>query len=182
MKINRHACIVLVLAFLLVPFSTGAVLADGLLIYSEDNNLTTPAENNQTVIIGSNKYGYLNINSMDFVLMGTSGEVTITYTIDSWIELLVFLFGKENMKERVLSVLNYPDSGRTQEVKFRYIDSNKAILSVSNVVMDNTDGSYWFYQHEFGTTIPIITFHTSASDVKTYTNTKSMERGFGYFQ
>lgn len=181
MKISRHVCIVLVLAFILVPFSASAVLADDLIIYTDDTNTISPTLPN-AVNTAENKYGYLNINSIDFVLSGTGAEITVNYDIDSWIEFLVYLFGKQNLKERVVGVLNYPEEGKIQTLTFKYIDSKKAILTISNLVMDNGDGSYWFYKHDFGTTIPSVVMHTSSTDVKTYNNIKSMDKGFGYFQ
>lgn len=131
----------------------------------------------------NNKYGYLNIDSITFVLTGTNAEVTIDYTIDPWIEFFVFLFGKEDLKIRVLAVANYPEIGRDQIVTFKSVDTDKTVITVSNAVMDYGDGStYWFYQHEFGTTIPTLTFITSEESEKVFHNVKRMDKGFGFFQ
>lgn len=131
----------------------------------------------------NNKYGYLNINSITFVLIGTCAEITVNYTIDPWIEFFVFLFGKEDLKKRVFAVVNYPEIGRDQIVTIKFADSNAAVFTVSNAVMDYGDGStYWFYQHEFGTTIPTLTFVTSEESEKVFHNVKRMDKGFGFFQ
>lgn len=163
-----------------------ALLLCSLAVPAFADNTTSAADSplqGKIPVYENNKYGYLNIESVTFVLTGTNAEVTVDYTVDKWIEFLVFLFGKEDLKNRVLAVANYPEVGRDQIVNFKSIDTDKAVFTVSNAVMDYGDGStYWFYQHEFGTTIPLLTFVTSDESEKVFVNVKRMDKGFGYFQ
>lgn len=179
MNLKRPLCVVLILAFIIAPLSVGAVFAADPIINTDKN--TTVSDTPEGVYTGSNKFGYLTVDSVDYQLIGTGADITLKYKVDSWIEFLVYVLGKENLKQRVMSIANYPDDRSAKDVTFKHVDLNTAIISVKDIVMDNGDGSYWFYQHEFGTTIPKVTFRTQAETVKTYTNIKTMERGFGYF-
>ena len=157
--------------------------ADSSAVTSADSSADTGKTRVSLPVYENNKYGYLNINAVTFVLTGTNAEVTVEYSVDKWIEWLVFFFGKEDLMKRVLAVANYPEIGRDQYVSFKFVDTDMAVFTVSNAVMDYGDGStYWFYQHEFGTTIPLLTFVTSDESEKVFVNVKRMEKGFGYFQ
>jgi hypothetical protein len=181
MIVRRFLSLLLISAFLLLPVGAGQALAL--------SNLTvTPTEtqtvsDNSTFVEGSNRYGYLTIESVAFSLSGTDAEVTVEYEITPWIAFLVFLFGKQDLKNRVLSVIGYPETGKAdQVVTFTYVDNDRAVITVKNAVVDYKDGSYWYPMHEFGTVIPTLTFVVGSEDTKIYNNTQSMPKGFGYFQ
>ena len=181
MNFRRIVSLLIVLAFLVLPFSAGSVFA-----LTTNTTLPTDTEtivDDGTFINGSNQYGYMTIESVNIVLSGTDAEITVLYDIDPWISFLVFLFGKQDLKKRVLSVVGYPESGKSdQVVTYTYIDNGRASLVVRNAIVDYNDGSYWYPQHSFGTVIPTLTFVIGPSDTKVYNNTKIMQKGFGYFQ
>ncbi|MDO5846384.1 MAG: hypothetical protein Q4Q04_05620 [Methanocorpusculum sp.] len=146
---------------------------------------STVSENETTdaFVPGSNTYGYLTVESVNFTLVNTDSEITVMYSVDPWISFLVYLFGKQDLKKRVLAVLNYPDEGYSnQAVTFKYVDAEKAVLRITNTALDNQDNSYWFKAHSFGCTIPSLSFILSASDVKVFTNVQEMAKGIGFFK
>ena len=175
MKRQRDIAIILAAAFVLLPALAGAAAA------------AEPAatETQRFVLFQSpelsNHYGYITVNSVHVILEGVNAGYTINYSIDPWIAFLVFLLGKQDLKNRLLKIINppVPTSGQTQEIVFQYVDNEKAIISVSNAAMSYGDNTYWYPEQEFAVTIPQITF--TASFTKTYNNTRVIERGFGYY-
>lgn len=182
MNFTRILSLVMISAFLLL-IGTGPVFAaqTPIITISEDNQ--TVNDNTSVFVDGSNRYGYLTVNSIDIVLSGTDAEITVQYEVTLWIAFLVFLFGKQDMKNRVLSVVGYPEAGKdSQVVTYTYVDNDRAVITVKNAVTDYGDGSYWYPAHTFGTVIPKLTFVITPTDSKIYNNTKIMSKGFGYFQ
>ncbi len=177
MKLQRSVALCLVAAFLLLPLFAGAAAA---------------AENESEVISQkliilqnaalTNHYGYIAVDSVSVDLsQGVDATYTINYSIDPWIAFLVFLFGKQDLKNRLLKILNPPVSsnGQKQEITFQYVDNDMAKISVSNVGMSYGDKTYWYPEHEFAVTIPKIEFHSSFT--KTFNDTRTIQRGFGYY-
>jgi hypothetical protein len=182
MNFTRLLSLFMITAFLLL-IGTGPVFAaqTPIITISEDNQ--TVNDNTSVFVDGSNRYGYLTVNSIDIVLSGTDAEITVQYEVTPWIAFLVFLFGKQDLKNRVLSVVGYPEAGKdSQVVTYTYVDNDRAVITVKNAVTDYGDGSYWYPAHTFGTVIPKLTFVITPTDSKIYNNTKIMSKGFGYFQ
>jgi len=181
MNFTRLVSLFMITAFLLLA-GTGPVFAaqTPVITISEDNQT---AADTPVLVDGSNRYGYLTIDSMDIVLSGTDAEITVQYEVTPWIAFLVFLFGKQDLKNRVLAVVGYPETGKeSQVVTYTYVDNDRAVITVKNAVTDYGDGSYWYPAHTFGTVIPTLTFVITPTDSKVYNNTKIMSKGFGYFQ
>ncbi|MDO9522576.1 MAG: hypothetical protein Q7J08_02570 [Methanocorpusculum sp.] len=182
MNFTRLLSLFMITAFLLL-IGTGPVFAaqTPIITISEDNQ--TVNDNTSVFVDGSNRYGYLTVNSIDIVLSGTDAEITVQYEVTPWIAFLVFLFGKQDLKNRVLAVVGYPEAGKdSQVVTYSYVDNDRAVITVKNVVVDYGDGSYWYPAHTFGTVIPKLTFVLTPTDSKIFNNTKIMSKGFGYFQ
>ncbi|HJK04818.1 MAG TPA: hypothetical protein O0X65_01850 [Methanocorpusculum sp.] len=175
MKLQRNIAIILAAAFVLLPALAGAAAA-----------ADSSTETLQRVVLFqspemSNHYGYITVDSVDVELNGVNAIYTVNYSIDPWIAFLVFLLGKQDLKNRLLKIINppAPSNGQTQEIVFQYVDNDQAIISVSNAAMSYGDNTYWYPEQEFAITIPQITF--TASFIKTYNNTRVIERGFSYY-
>jgi len=182
MNFTRILSLIIISAFLLL-ISTGPVFAveTPVITISEENQTVTG--DTSVLVDGSNRYGYLTIDSMDIVLSGTDAEITVQYEVTPWIAFLVFLFGKQDLKNRVLAVVGYPETGKdSQVVTYSYVDNDHAVITVKNAVIEYGDGSYWYPAHTFGTVIPKVTFILGLDDSKIFNNTKIMSKGFGYFQ
>lgn len=100
MKRQRDIAIILAAAFVLLPVLAGAAAA------------AEPAatETQRFVLFQSpelsNHYGYITVNSVDVKLEGVNAVYTINYSIDPWIAFLVFLLGKQDLKNRLLKIIN----------------------------------------------------------------------------
>ncbi|HJJ38549.1 MAG TPA: hypothetical protein O0X42_00295 [Methanocorpusculum sp.] len=152
-----------------------------------DYTIITPEgagdDGNQVIAATDNNYGYLHVNTVEFTLKNTDADVTVTYSIEPWLAAIVSILGKDDLRKRVLGTIQYPETGYNQVVTFKYLDTERAVLHITNAAMDNQDNSYWFRAHTFGCTIPLLQFIFSDSeDVKEYTNVKEMSKGIGYFK
>ena len=179
MRLQQEMCLWIAVLFLLLPIMTGAAAA------AESSGVTVN-ETPKVVLLRtasqSNHYGYITVDSMEVVLDGVNAEITVHYRIDPWIAFLVFLLGKQNLKERLLRIISYPEIQDKQKVEFQYVDNEKAIISVTNVSSDYGDGSYWYLAHDFAITIPELVFTTPGGSTKNYTNIQSLDKGFGYYR
>ena len=179
MKLYQILCAAVALMVLTFPLAGAAELSLPFLSLS-DSDMVGPEE----LMNGENRYGYLYVTSVEYTMKNSDAEIVVRYSIEPWISFLVYLFGKQDLKKRVLGVLQYPEVGyeAMQNVAFSYVDSDYAVLTVRNAALDNQDNSYWIRPHSFGCTIPRLMFVISDSDIKTFTNVKDMEKGIGFFR
>ncbi len=183
MNFTRFLSLFMITAFLLLLVPGQALADQGLVITLPDDNQTVDDDNTSVFVEGSNRYGYLTADSIEVIASGTDVEITVHYSVTPWIAFLVFLFGKQDLRNRVLSVVGYPETGKdSQVVTYAYVDNNRAVITVKNLAISYGDGSYWYPAHTFGTFIPKLTFILGPNETKTYTNTQVMSKGFGYFQ
>jgi hypothetical protein len=175
MRIQRDIAIILVTAFVLLPVLTSAAATTEYIdteIAQRQDIFQSPEK--------SNRYGYITIDSVDVKLDGVNAVYTINHSIDPWIAFLVLLFGKQDLKDRMLKIINppIPNNDQTQKIVFQYVDYEKAIILVSDTAMSCGSNTYWYPRQEFAITIPQTTF--TAASTKIYNNTRMIERGFGY--
>ena len=150
-------------------------------IFSQLSSSTDVAESTTEDTL--NNYGYLAVQSVTYKLDNLEADITVKYTIEPWISVLVFLFGKQDLKKRIQELLHYPEPGYNQEVTFQYVGINKAVLHVTNVSVENQNDSYWLRKHSFGCHIPLLTFIIpNTDDNKTFENIDKMSKGFAYFR
>ena len=184
MKGKALICVLLVLAIFAIPAAADAVLPSLSDSGSpEDDPGTDPIIESPVMLNGENNYGYLHVNSVQINLKNTDADIIVTYDIDPWLSVLVSVFGKDDLKKRVLGLLQYPEAGYSNQViTFQYLDTRRAVLHVTNAALDNQDNSYWYRAHTFGCTIPNLYFLISDTDVRSFTNVKEMSKGIGYFK
>ncbi|HJJ69470.1 MAG TPA: hypothetical protein O0Y02_02440 [Methanocorpusculum sp.] len=179
MRLYQLLCAVVVCMFMAVPAAGVSELSLPLL-----SNTDSSLEKQVVLPNGENRFGYLYVSSVEYVMKNSDAEITVRYQIEPWISFLVYLFGKQDLKKRVLGILGYPEAGyeSVQDVSFSYIDGDYAVLKGRNAALDNQDNSYWIRPHSFGCVIPTLTFVISSSDIKTFTNVKDMSKGIGFFK
>jgi hypothetical protein len=124
--------------------------------------------------VNEEKYGYITVQSVDINLVKDSAEIQINYTLDEPTRLLVLLLGKQDLKNRLLRVLNYDDA------KVTYIEMDQARLQVDDVSYDYGRGIYWFPEHKFNVIIPSLTVRTPQL-TREYSYTDNISNGIGYF-
>ena len=131
--------------------------------------LTMPA-----LATSSDKYGYITIESVDITLEEGKANINVQYTLDEPTRVIVLLLGKQDLKNRLLTVLNYDDA----EVKS--VDLNSAELVVDDVSYSYGRGVYWFPSHTFNVLIPTLRI-TTPQVSREYEGVNEIPNGIGYF-
>lgn len=122
----------------------------------------------------TDKYGYITIQAVDITLDGGKANINVKYTLDEPTRVIVLLLGKQDLKNRLLTVLNYEDA----EVK--RLDLNSAELVVDDVSYSYGRGVYWFPSHTFNVIIPALRI-TTPQVSREYEGVNEIPNGIGYF-
>ncbi|MDN7023517.1 hypothetical protein FGU65_01140 [Methanoculleus sp. FWC-SCC1] len=122
----------------------------------------------------SARYSYISIENVSINLAEEHAVVTVDYTIDDGISLLVMLLGKSDLRRKVLEVLDF-ENARVQR-----LDLNRAVVIVSNASDDYGGGTYWFPKHTFTVQIPDLTV-TTPQETRRFTHVREVPGGIGYF-
>ena len=101
MRFYPVLCILTALMFLTLPVSAAGTLSLPFLTAVESEDYVSLAN-------GENRYGYLQVQSVEYTMKNMDAEIVVTYRIEPWIYFLVYLLGKQDLKKRVLGVLQYP--------------------------------------------------------------------------
>jgi hypothetical protein len=131
--------------------------------------LTAPA-----LATTTDKYGYITIQAVNITLDGEKANIDVNYTLDEPTRVIVLLLGKQDLKNRLLTVLNYDDA----EVK--NIDLNNAELVVDDVSYSYGRGVYWYPSHTFNVLIPTLRI-TTPQVSREYAAVNEIPNGMGYF-
>jgi len=121
-----------------------------------------------------NRYSYITFETVDISLDGADAVVTVNYSIDTGVQVLVMLLGNHDLRTKVLHSMNF------EGAKIQYADLERAVLTVDDASFDYGDGSFWFPRHSFMVTIPKLNIHTPQS-TRQFFMIQQMEEGFGYF-
>jgi len=122
----------------------------------------------------TDKYGYITIQAVDITLDQGKANINVQYTLDEPTRVIVLLLGKQDLKNRLLTVLNYEDA----EVK--NLDLNSAELVVDDVSYSYGRGVYWFPSHTFNVLIPTLRI-TTPQVSREYAGVNEIPNGIGYF-
>ncbi len=120
------------------------------------------------------KYGYVTIHDVDITLSGDQAYIRINYTLDEPTRVIVLLLGKQDLKSRLLTVLNYPDA------EVRAIELDRAELVVNDVSYSYGRGVYWFPEHSFNGVIPFVRV-TTPQVSREFVAADGIPNGIGYF-
>ncbi len=120
------------------------------------------------------RYSYISVESISINLAKEHAVVTVDYTIDDGISLLVMLLGKSDLKKKVLEVLDF-ENARVQR-----IDLDSAVIIVSNASEDYGENTYWFPAHTFNVQVPALTV-TTPQETRSFENAQEIPNGVGYF-
>ncbi len=122
----------------------------------------------------SARYSYISVESVSINLAKEHAVVTVDYSIDDGISLLVMLLGKSDLKKKVLEVLDF-ENARVQR-----IDLDSAVIIVSNASHDYGENTYWFPAHTFNVRIPKLVI-TTPQETRNFENAQEVPAGVGYF-
>lgn len=120
------------------------------------------------------RYSYITINDMTINLEKDQANIKVNYSIDTGTQLIVYLLGKQDLKNKLLKVLNYEDA------IVKNVEMNSAEIQVNDISYDYGKGIYWFPEHEFNVLIPNLKV-VSPQVTREYRNTKKFSDGMGFF-
>lgn len=129
-----------------------------------------------TPALGANeeRYGYLKIEDVTVRLDNGTAAIHVNYSVDEGTRFIFFLLGKQDLKNKLLKILNYD----TAQIK--RIDLSSADFTVDDAAFAYGNGIYWYPSHEFNVAIPTLTIETPQVS-RNFTMVKEFPAGMGYF-
>ncbi len=121
------------------------------------------------------RYGYITVDSVKIQLENDTAHVDVHYAVDEGTRLIFFLLGKQDLKNKLLKILNYDDA------QMQHINLSDAEFVVNDAAYSYGNGIYWYPAHQFNVAIPKLTVVTPQV-VRNYTNTNLFPDGMGYFE
>jgi hypothetical protein len=121
------------------------------------------------------RYGYITVDSVQIHLENDTALVNVHYSVDEGTRIIFFLLGKQDLKNKLLKILNYDDA------QMQHIDLSEADFVVSGAAYSYGNGIYWYPSHQFNVVVPKLTVVTPQV-VRNYTNTNLFPEGMGYFE
>ncbi len=119
-------------------------------------------------------YSYVTVRAMNITLDRGHALVHVDYQIDEGTHFIVLLLGKQDLKSKILKMVNYEDA------TIKNIEMDHADLIVDHITYDYGKGIYWFPEHQFNVRIPVLTV-ISPQVRRVYSNTTVFPEGIGYF-
>jgi hypothetical protein len=131
--------------------------------------LFTPA-----LAANEDRYGYIKVQDVAVRLENGTASIHVNYAVDEGTRFIFFLLGKQDLKKKLLKILNYDDAQITR------IDLSSADFVVNDAAFSYGNGIYWYPSHEFNVAIPNLTIHTPQA-TRNFTMAKAFPAGMGFF-
>lgn len=123
---------------------------------------------------GEDRYSYIKVEEVQIQLDNGTAAIHVDYTVDESTRFIFFLFGKQDLKTKLLKILNY------NEAQMKRIDLSSADFVVQEAAYSYGNGIFWYPAHDFNIVIPSLTVK-SPQAVKNFTQTNKFPGGMGYF-
>ena len=120
------------------------------------------------------RYGYLKVSDVDVQLDNGTAHIHVNYTVDDSTRFIFFLFGKQDLKNKLLKILNYDDA------QMKQINLSSAEFTVDQASYSYGNGIYWYPEHTFNVYIPNLTV-SSPQATKNFIMVNKFPGGIGYF-
>ena len=120
------------------------------------------------------RYSYITVEDVTIGLDNGTANIHVNYSVDEGTRFIFFLFGKQDLRNKLLKILNYDDA------QMKYINLSAAEFSVKSASFSYGDGIYWYPSHQFNIVIPVLTVKTPQV-TRVFTMTKDFPGGIGYF-
>jgi hypothetical protein len=120
------------------------------------------------------RYGYIKVDDVMVQLDNGTAIIHVNYTVDESTRFIFFLFGKQDLKNKLLKILNYDDA------QMKSINLSSAEFVVDDAAFSYGNGIYWYPSHDFNIAIPTLTVKTPQT-TKNFTMAKQFPAGMGYF-
>ena len=120
------------------------------------------------------RYSYITVEDVQIRLDNGTAVIHVNYSVDEGTRFIFFLLGKQDLKNKLLKILNYEDA------KIQRIDLSSADFTVYNASYSYGKGIYWYPSHDFNVVIPLLTVQ-SPQTTRTFYQYKRNSRGDGFF-
>jgi len=120
------------------------------------------------------KYSYITVRDVHIELNKNQALIHVNYVLDDGTQLIVLLLGKQDIKNKLLKILNYEDA------KVSNIEMTHADLVLDGISYTYGRGIYWFPSHKFNVVIPDLKV-SSPQVTREYKMTSEFPNGMGYF-
>ncbi|MEN6395606.1 MAG: hypothetical protein ABFC78_03890 [Methanoregula sp.] len=127
------------------------------------------------VAANDERYGYITVDSVQIQLKNDTALVDVHYSVDEGTRIIFFLLGKQDLKNKLLKILNYDDA------QMQHVNLSDAEFVVDEAAYSYGNGIYWYPSHQFNIVIPKLTVVTPQV-VRNYTNTNLFPDGMGFFE
>jgi hypothetical protein len=129
-----------------------------------------------TPVLAANdeRYGYITVNSVQIRLDNDTALIHLNYSVDEGMRVIFFLLGYQDLKNKLLTILNYDDA------QVEHLDLSQADFVVDQAAYSYGNGVYWYPSHQFNIVIPKLTVE-SPQVIRNFTNTDRFPSGIGYF-
>jgi hypothetical protein len=120
------------------------------------------------------RYSYIQVSDIAVRLDNGTALIHVNYTVDEGTRFIFFVFGKQDLKTKLLKILNY------DEAHMSHIDLSSADFTVDNASYSYGEGIYWYPSHDFNVVIPNLSVR-SPQTVKNFSMVNEFPGGIGYF-
>ena len=121
------------------------------------------------------RYGYITVDSVQITLQNDTAHLDVHYSVDEGTRFIFFLLGKQDLKNKLLKILNYDDA------QIDRLDLSEAQFDVHEAAYSYGNGIYWYPSHQFNVVVPKLMI-VSPQISRNYTNTNQFPDGLGYFE
>lgn len=122
----------------------------------------------------NDRYSYITVEDVLIRLDGGTAVIHVNYSVDEGTRFIFFLLGKQDLKNKLLKILNYEDA------RIQRIDLSSADFTVYNASQSYGKGIYWYPNHDFNVVIPALTVQ-SPQKTRIFYNTTQFPEGMGFF-
>lgn len=125
-------------------------------------------------VSAANRYSYITVQDVQIKLDNGSAIIHVNYKVDEGTRFIFFLLGKQDLKNKLMKILNYEDA------RIKRIDLSSADLTLEDAAHSYGDGIYWYPSHAFSIVIPRLSVQ-SPQATRNFTMTDEFPAGMGYF-
>ena len=122
----------------------------------------------------ANRYSYITVQDVQIKLDNGSAIIHVNYKVDEGTRFIFFLLGKQDLKNKLMKILNYED------IQIKRIDLASADFSLEDASHSYGNGIYWYPSHVFNIVIPRLSVK-SPQATRNFTMTSEFPGGMGYF-
>ncbi|MCX6688104.1 MAG: hypothetical protein NTZ39_00135 [Methanoregula sp.] len=120
------------------------------------------------------RYSYITVEDVKIKLDNGTAIINVNYSVDEGTRFIFFLLGKQDLKNKLITILNYDDA------QMRHINLSNAEFVVPQAAFSYGRGIYWYPSHNFNVFIPKLSVQTPQV-TRNFTDINQFPDGIGYF-